>query len=36
VRRGIHAGSRARWRRFESELRPFIDILSVAGLLRGD
>ncbi len=36
VRRGIHAGSRARWRRFETELRPFTDILSAAGMSPAD
>lgn len=36
VRRGINTGSRARWRLFEEELRPFTEILAAAGALPDD
>lgn len=36
VRRGINTGSRARWRVFEEDLRPFTEILAAAGALPDD
>jgi tetratricopeptide (TPR) repeat protein len=33
VRRGINTSSRARWRKFEEELRPFTEILAAEGAL---